>query len=180
MIPPAPKGLPMCRRRFLLAALTAALAACGRSSDPAAPLAFEIERDTACALDGMLLADYPGPKAQIHYADLAEPEFHCDLAEMFAQYLNPEQVRPIRAMYVQDMGRADWDAPRGHWIAAEDAHYVVGSSRMGAMGPAIGSFAGRAAAESFARQYGGRAVRFAEVTADMVELDGGALHDRAM
>lgn len=173
----------MHRRRFLLASLAAALvAACKGGADGGSrpPGPVDIDRDSACALDGMLLADYPGPKAQIHYEGRTEPDFHCDLAEMFALYLNPEQVRPIRAMYVQDMGMADWDAPRGHWIEAKGAWYVVGSSRMGAMGPAIGSFAGREAAEAFARRHGGRVHGFGEITADMVELDGGALHDQGM
>ena len=52
-----------------LAAHTAALllavsllAACGQTTDTrVAPV--EIGKDTSCSLDGMLLGDYPGPKA---------------------------------------------------------------------------------------------------------------------
>ncbi|MHB8759157.1 MAG: nitrous oxide reductase accessory protein NosL, partial [Thiobacillus sp.] len=35
-------------------------------------------------------------------------------------------------------------------------------------------------ASKFAAQYGGKVYRFAEVTPDMVVLDGGALHDSNM
>lgn len=159
----------------------ALLGGCGRSQDTvelARPA--EIDRDTVCALDGMLLADYPGPKAQIHYAGSTGPEFHCDLAEMFHLWLNPESVRQVRAMYVQDMGAADWDAPEGHWIEARSAWYVYGSSRHGAMGPAIASFASEAGARKFAGEFGGTVSRFDGIKADQVILNGGALHDRSM
>lgn len=54
------------RRRFLIAGAAAGLlAACGSGNQGGgagaiAPLDFD--RSTSCALDGMLLADYPGPK----------------------------------------------------------------------------------------------------------------------
>lgn len=175
---------PIChgRRRLLLAGLaTGLLAACGQTVTGSGPLLpVDIDRSTACALDGMLLADYPGPKAQIHYEGRTDPDFHCDLVEMFALYLNPEQVRQVRAMFVQDMGKADWETPRGHWVEARGAWYVIGSSRRGAMGPTIGSFAGEADAQRFAGRYGGRIHRFEDITPDMVTLDGGALHDQGM
>ena len=55
--------------------------------------AVEIDQSTACSLDGMLLADYPGPKVQMHYAGVAQPDWFCDTIEMFNVYLNPEQAR---------------------------------------------------------------------------------------
>lgn len=159
----------------------ALLGACGRNTDGgAAPGPVGIDRNTACTLDGMLLADYPGPKAQIHYAGSDGPEFFCDLAEMFHLWLNPESVRQVSAMYVQDMGAANWDAPEGHWIEARGAWYVHGSSRHGAMGPAIASFASEEGARKFAGEFGGTVVRFGEIKADQVILNGGALHDRSM
>lgn len=165
----------------LALALVVVLGACSKQGDGAASgTPHEIAHGTSCALDGMLLADYPGPKAQIHYAGRAEPDFFCDTVEMFNIYTNPEQVRAVRAVYVQDMGKTDWDQPLGAWIDARGAHYVVGSSRHGAMGPTIASFAERAAAEAFAREFGGKVHAFAEITADMAVLDGGALHDSTM
>ncbi|HRP64608.1 MAG TPA: nitrous oxide reductase accessory protein NosL [Thauera sp.] len=170
------------RRRFLIGAAAAGLlAACGSGSEGGGALVpLEIDRSTSCALDGMILADYPGPKVQMHYAGRTEPDWFCDTIEMFSIHLNPEQARVVRAIYVQDMGKADWDNPQGHWIDARTAFYVFGSSRLGGMGPTAASFSSETDARAFAEQYGGRVLRFNEVTADMVVLDGGALHDQRM
>ncbi len=169
------------RHTLILAALaTTLLAACGQSSGPATVAPLEISRTTSCSLDGMLLADYPGPKAQIFYAGQAEPDFFCDTVEMFHIYLTPEQVREVRGIFVQDMGKTDWDAPHGHWIDAKSAYYVYGSKREGSMGPTIASFALEQDATRFAADYGGKVTRFADITPDMVVLDGGVLHDSHM
>lgn len=170
-------------RNTLLAAIaTVLLTACGPSGGRGAnsPVAIEFDQGTACTLDGMLLADYPGPKAQIHYADRPEPEFFCDTMEMFGIYLKPEQIRPVKALFVQDMGKADWNQPRGAWIDAKSAWYVIGSSRHGSMGPTIASFAQEDDARKFAATHGGKALRFDSITPDMAVLDGGALHDSKM
>lgn len=174
---------PCSKRRDFLLAIGAAglLAACGQSTDGTGAIAaIEIDRGTSCALDGMLLADYPGPKAQIHYAGRSEPDFFCDTVEMFHVHLSPEIVQPVQGIFVQDMGKADWDEPRGHWIDARSAWYVHGSSRRGSMGPTIASFGSEADAAKFIEEFGGRLVRFSGITADMVILDGGALHDSRM
>lgn len=168
--------------RHLLVVCFAAtlLAACGKTNGPAPLVPVEIDRSTSCTLDGMLLADYPGPKAQIHYADRTEPDFFCDTVEMFAIYFKPEQVRQVRALFVQDMGKADWAEPRDHWIDAKAAWYVHGSSRHGSMGPTIASFALEGDAQKFATEHGGKVVAFADITPAMAILDGGVLHDQGM
>ena len=171
------------RRRALgVVTFTALLAACGdKAGHASASLApVEIDRATACELDGMLLADYPGPKAQVHYAGQAQPSFFCDTVELFNTLLAAEQVRAVRAIYVQDMGQADWNAPQGHWVDAKPGFYVLGSKRHGSMGPTIASFAQEADAAKFVADYGGKVLRFAEITRDMVDLSGGALHDTRM
>lgn len=158
-----------------------ALAGCGERTGAAQALApVEIDRATSCELDGMLLADYPGPKAQVHFAGQGRPSFFCDTVELFNTLLAGEQVRAARAVYVQDMGRADWEQPQGHWIDAQAAFYVLGSRRHGSMGPTLGSFAQQADASRFAAEHGGRVLRFAEIKPDMVDLSGGALHDTRM
>ena len=127
----------------------------------------------------MVLLDFPGPKAQIHY-DHGEPDFFCDTREMFSILLRPEQKKRVVAVYTQDMGKADWTKPEGHWIDAKTAFYVVGSTRRGSMGPTVGTFAAEAEARKFAGQYGGQVLRFDQVTMDMVDLSGGASHDEKM
>ncbi len=167
------------RRSLLFVALASALAltACNSSDKVAGPI--EINSNTSCSLDGMVLADYPGPKAQIHYAQ-GDPDFFCDTVEMFSIYLKPEQQKAITAVYVQDMGKADWKTPKGHWIDARKAFYVVGSRLEGSMGPTIASFAEESDARQFAAQNGGKVLPFAQVTPDMAVIDGGILHDQRM
>lgn len=165
------------QRRCAPLLLLLALAACERQPGPVT--AQEITSETACALDGMLLADFPGPKAQIHYATGA-PDFFCDTNEMFSIYLQPEQAKRIIALYTQDMGKADWEQPEGHWIDARQAYYVQGSGRMGSMGPTLASFASRQDAEDFAQRHGGKVLRFDEVSKEMADLSGGAMHDQHM
>jgi len=167
---------------FGLAAFTTLLLpACGeKAAEAQSAVPVDFDRATSCELDGMLLADYPGPKAQVHYAGQDKPAFFCDTVELFHTLLAAEQVRPIRAAYVQDMGQADWSEPRGHWTDAKTATYVVGSKRHGSMGPTIASFAQEADATRFAAEYGGKVLRYAGITRDMVDLSGGALHDTRM
>lgn len=154
-----------------------ALTACNKALPPAAPQ--EITQGTVCTLDGMTLMDYPGPKGQIHYAD-GTTEFFCDTVEMFSISLRPEQQKRIRGIFTQDMAKADWRAPKGQWIAARSAYYVHGSSQRGSMGPTLAAFAARADAQAFAQKYGGTVLAFDQVTIDMVDLHGGAAHDRGM
>ena len=171
----------MTRRSMLFSAvLGSALLGCdqSQSTKPLAPV--EIDAATSCDLDGMLLADYPGPKAQIHYAGQAAPTFFCDTVEMFNTLLAPEQVKAVQAVYVQDMGKADWAQPRGNWTDATSGFYVLGSKRHGSMGPTIASFAQELDAKKFAQQWGGKLLRYAEVKPGMVDLSGGALHDSKM
>ncbi|AMN47783.1 NosL [Steroidobacter denitrificans] len=162
----------------LILAVSSLLAACGNGSQ-ADRGPVTITADSYCSLDGMALADYPGPKAQIHYAQ-GEPDLFCDTVEMFSIYLQPERQRPIVAMYVHDMARNDWDHPTGDWIDARTAYYVAGSRRRGSMGPTFASFARQSDAAAFAAREGGKVLAFDEITPEQVILDGGVLKDRAM
>lgn len=168
------------RKLVLLTSVMFALTACEPSGSGASSTPVEINPGTTCDLDGMLLADYPGPKAQIHYAGQAEPVFFCDTVEVLNTLLRPEQVRAVRAAYVQDMAHADWDQPRGNWVDAKTAFYVLGSKRHGSMGPTIASFARQEDAQKFAQQWGGRVLPYADIKPEMVDLSGGALHDTRM
>lgn len=165
--------------RTLALILAIGIAGCGETEHAKTAQPVEITRGTVCSLDGMVLADYPGPKAQMHYAQ-GQPDFFCDTVEMFSLYLRPEQQKRVTAVYVQDMGKTDWDHPQGHWIDARAAVYVHGSARRGSMGPTLASFSREEDARAFAEKHGGKVLRFAEVKPEMVILDGGALHDQRM
>ena len=158
-------------------ALLALLPACNRAMQQA--VALEPGSDTACVLDGMVLKEFPGPKGQVHYAEGA-PDFYCDLIELFTALLLPEQKRPPTAVFVQDMGKTDWDRPEGHWIDAKTAFYVTASRKRGSMGPTFGSFSTQLDADNFAKKEGGQTMRFAQITPDMVNLTGGMAHDATM
>ncbi len=146
------------------------LAACSQSVPKVS--ALEPDSNTACALDGMLLKDYPGPKAQVHYAE-GKPDFFCDLMDLFSVLLAPEQKRAQTAVFVQDMGKTAWDHPAGNWIDAKLAVYVAGSKKLGSMGPTLASFSQASDAEAFAKKEGGRVVRFEQITLDMVRSGHG-------
>lgn len=163
------------RRALMCAGLAVVLlAACREASKTVQPQDFT--RSTACALDGMVLADYPGPKGQIQY-DAGPPDFYCDTVELLATFLRPEQQKHITAIYTQDMAKAEWNEPRGHWIDAKTAFYVRGSKLRGSMGPTLASFASEADAQAFVGRNGGKVLRFDQITIDMVALDGGVVRD---
>jgi copper chaperone NosL len=164
----------MNKKRIAAAVLLVALAGCAKNVAQVA--AQEPGKDTPCSLDGMLLKDFPGPKAQIQYAE-GRPDFFCDLVELFAVTLDPEQKRAVAGMFVSDMGKTNWEHPEGHWIDARSALYVVGSKKHGSMGPTFGSFALMADAEAFVRKEGGSILRFEEVTPEVVNRVSMVTHD---
>lgn len=151
------------------------ISGCAKShTEMVSPL--EISSNSICSLDGMLLTDFPGPKAQLLY-EQGDPDFFCDTVEMFSIYLRPEKQRRIRGAYVQDMAQADWNNPVGYWTDARTAFYVAGSKRRGPMGPTLASFAKESDAQAFASREGGNIYRFDQITSDMVVLDGGVVKD---
>ena len=182
---PSPSSPAERERRALLGLLAltalAPLAACGERPSGAASVApVEITRSTSCELDGMLLMDYPGPKGQIHFAGADKPAFYCDTVEVLNTLLLPEQVRKVNAVYVQDMGKTDWDNPQGAWIDARSALYVRGSKRKGSMGPTFASFGSEPDARQFIAQHGGELLRMPDIKPEMVDLRGGANLDSRM
>ncbi|RDI98485.1 nitrous oxide reductase accessory protein NosL [Dyella solisilvae] len=153
------------------------LAACAQQAATQAPV--DPRADAHCELDGMTLADYPGPKGQIRYED-GKTVYFCDTLELLSMLLHPEQVRAVAGAYTQDMAHADWDHPQGHWIEATKAYYVRGAHRSGSMGPTLASFAGQADAQVFAKQFGGEVLTYKQITPEMVRLDGAAGGDMGM
>ncbi|WP_374584446.1 nitrous oxide reductase accessory protein NosL [Pseudoduganella sp.] len=156
------------------------LAACGQAARSLA--ASEPADDAVCALDGMSIRDYPGPKAQIAYHG-GRVDFFCSLSELFEVLFGEDGLQGVGASYVQDMGQADWHRPRGHWIDARSAWYVLDSRAEGAMGPTIGTFARQEDAQAFARREGGRVLAFAAIRPAMLKLGTQPAHgagDNAM
>ncbi|HMN21211.1 MAG TPA: nitrous oxide reductase accessory protein NosL [Ottowia sp.] len=155
----------------LLLACGMLAAGCERAPQPsAAPPAVEIGGDVRFEAVGyycgMLLADHPGPKGQIHLTSRAQPLWFSSVRDAIAFTRLPEEPRDIVAIYVNDMGRAsNWEQPEaGTWVEARQAWFVVDSSVRGGMGaPEAIPFAQEAAAEAFRQRHGGRIVRLAQV-----------------
>lgn len=116
----------------------------------------------------MIIVDFPGAKGQIHYKNGKADKF-CSTLDLFLFYLQPDSPKNIAAIYVNDMGKAQWDHPQGHWIDAEKAFYVYGGDITGPMGEALVPFSDIKEAEAYKGKYGGRLVRFNEITMDMLK-----------
>lgn len=150
-----------------------ALAACKEDQVAQDTAPREMTVETLGHYCQMHLLEHPGPKAQVHLeGQPGLPLFFSQVRDAIAYARAPEQVAPILAIWVNDMGApgATWDAPgEGNWIPADSAFYVVGSVAEGGMGlPETVPFATRAAAESFAADQGGGVLTLAQITTDMV------------
>ena len=85
----------------------------------AKPAPVEPTRDASGHYCGMILLDHSGPKAQVHLPDEPEPVWFSSVRDAIAFTMLPEEPRNFTAMYVNDMGVAQWDVPEpGTWIDA--------------------------------------------------------------
>ena len=142
------------------------VAGCGEDDNVVAkPPPVEPTREASGHYCGMILVDHTGPKAQVHLPGEPEPVWFSSVRDAIAFTMLPEEPRNYAAIYVNDMGVAQWEAPEpGTWIDAAGASYVIGSDRMGGMGvPEAVPFATREAAERFVAAHGGRIVALTEV-----------------
>lgn len=173
-------------KRILVPLCLALLAACQQEAaeKPQAVAMTEVAVGHFCQMN---LLEHEGPKAQVLLEGMPGDGvlFFSQVRDAIAYMRAPEQIAPILAVYVNDMGAkgATWQDPgAGNWIAADAAFYVVGSPRPGAMGVAETiPFASRDTAERFAMAEGGRVLTLAEITDGMVlapdETPAGAVDD---
>jgi len=148
---------------------------CDKDETASAPRPQEPTREATTEFCGMDVLGHPGPKGQIFLKSRKAPLWFSSARDAIAFTLLPEEPRDVAAIYVNDMGRANWDKPEpGTWIEARQAWYVIESSRTGGMGAAeTVPFAERSAAENFARQFRGRVVAYENIPHDYV-LGGDA------
>lgn len=164
--------------------LLLALAACREEEAAVTPDPVTMSEEALGFYCQMTLAEHPGPKGQIHLRGMPAPIFFSQVRDAVAYLRMPEQSHAVTAVYVSDMGSAEsWDAPgASNWIAADSAHFVVGSDRIGGMGaPELVPFADRAAAERFTLAHGGTVLALDEIddrlVLEPVEFDAGAIPD---
>lgn len=158
----------MTRTLAILALL--ALAACKEDLADTAPAPVAMTAETLGHYCQMTLAEHPGPKAQVHLAGMP-PLFFSQVRDAIAYQRMPEQSHAITAIYVNDMGRAaSWDDPGiDNWIAATEAHFVVGSAVIGGMGaPELVPFSAPDDAQAFAAENGGAVLRLSSIPDDAV------------
>jgi copper chaperone NosL len=170
--------------RITIAFMALLLAGCGEDEQAKTPPPpQELTREAVGNYCGMIVADHPGPKAQLFLKKRADPIWFSSVRDAIAFTMLPEEPKAIAAIYVNDMGKAmNWESPEpGTWIEARNAWFVVGSSRTGGMGaPETVPFSEKTAAETFAAKYGGRLVRFEDIPSDYVLSSAGGTMRKGM
>lgn len=163
----------MAERRDILAAMGAVsllvLTGCGGEGQRAecSPVALTDEHD--CALCGMTITNFPGPKGWACLRDGSRAAF-CSTSDLFSWAWQPESGPQIDGLRVHDLSLTEWDAPSDEvWMEAKDAWYVVGHDRRGAMGPPPAPFSEQADAEHFSREHGGDLYRYEELDMELMQ-----------
>lgn len=146
------------------------LAGCGdQAPKPVALHPVPIAAADECAVCGMQIRGFPGPKGEVHVSGREAPLKFCSTRDFFAWVLQPEAGASVQALWVHDLGATGWDQPDdAAFTDARSAWYVVGHRRLGAMGPTLASFRERPAAEAFAAREGGRVLAFLDVSVALV------------
>lgn len=140
---------------------------CNQSQPDAAGGPQTLTRQAVSVTDGMILLDYPGPKGQVLKKNGAT-DFFCDLPEFINAIQESEDSHgPIRT-YVQAFDGREWASYTDGWVEATRPVYVIGSDRMGAMGPTLVPFLEIDVAQAFTDKHGGRILRFAELTPEVM------------
>jgi copper chaperone NosL len=147
------------------------LTACGDGRELAtSPDPAPLDRDAVGRYCQMVVADHPGPKAQIFLDDGSPPLWFSSVRDGIAFTLLPEEPKNVVAFYVNDMSDTSWERPDDStWIAAGDAWFVLGSSQAGGMGaPEAVPFVSEPEAKAFAAAHGGEIMRLDTIPGDYI------------
>lgn len=165
--------------KWLIAALAATTLTACSGDDPQAlakPDPVHFESGDECHVCGMVITNFQGPKGQLFTEREQHTRKFCSTKDMFAWFLQPENVNRDHTLYVHNMAQTHWDHPEDtHLIDARQAWYVVGSNRTGAMGPTLASFETETEATDFAAEYSGQVLAFADITLDHLNA-GMSMH----
>jgi copper chaperone NosL len=161
---------------FVLVVLLSLLAACDNKQQADIILqAVDVDDAEECHLCGMFVSRFAGPKGQSYLRRQQTPSHFCSTRDLFAYLLQPDVAPNIAKVFVHDMGKTDWHNPahtQTVYIDATTAYYVIGHSQKGAMGHTIGSFADKQTAQNFIQKFGGRVLRYQDITLDMLNQLG--------
>lgn len=155
---------------FLGALPVLSLVGCGDSGDGAAancsPIMLTDEHD--CALCGMTIVRFPGPKGQACRRDGRQLTF-CSVSDLLSWAWQPENAPNISGLFVHNLSETGWEEPSDdHWIDARDAWYVIGHDRRAAMGHSPAPFTRRDDAKDFAARHGGEVFQFDALDWDLL------------
>ena len=154
-------------RTVLVVLSVLALVLAGCRDGVSVPEPVKLTREAIGQYCNMIVADHPGPKIQVHEKGYEQPVWFSSVRDGLAYLTLPGEAQKVTAVYVHDMGRAaSWDKPQngGIWIKAQEAHYVIGSTRRGGMGAREAvPFLERQKADAFAKRHGGAVVAFSAI-----------------
>ena len=144
------------------------LAACDGSGSNAPPSEPQVlSGDDLGYFCSMIVAAHEGPKAQVILDNKERALWFTSVRDAAAFMRLPGEPKNVAAIYVTDMGSADWAHPENSpnvWIEARDAWFVIESSKAGGMGAAEAvPFRESSSADAFAAEFGGRVVSYAEL-----------------
>ncbi|XOZ33032.1 nitrous oxide reductase accessory protein NosL [Halomonadaceae bacterium KBTZ08] len=163
----------MTTRRHVIACIGAlpilSLVGCGQGETGAScqPVALSDTRE--CALCGMRISNFPGPKGQACVDDGQTLGF-CSTNDLLSWAWQPDSKPRIQRLYVQDLSQTRWQSPSNDaWVDAREAVYVAGHDQEGAMGHSPAPFSDSKDAERFAAEHGGQLRRFKELDWDSLK-----------
>lgn len=146
------------------------ISACAEKPQVAVPSPQVLTREAVGYYCNMIVLTHRGPKGQIFLAGQSEPLWFTSVRDTLTFTMLPEEPKDIAAVYVNDMGIADWDNPEPDtWIDANTAWYVLGSNKVGGMGvPEVVPFSQRPAAQEFAARHGGNVMRLDQISQEEI------------
>jgi copper chaperone NosL len=151
-----------------------ALAACGRTEQQVAT-PQEPGPNAVGFYCGMTIKEHKGPKGQIVAKGSPVPVWFSSVKDALT-YVDQDIVSEaqIVGFWVNDMATGSWEKPApGSWIEARSAWYVVGSSKDSSMGGSEAvPFKDQAAANAFAKAFGGKVVDYASARREVAAVSG--------
>jgi len=162
-------------RAAVLGVALSLLAGCSGGTDHSDAQPVAIAPGDMCAVCGMYITHYPGPRGEAYLRGRAAPLKFGSTRDFFAYITQPDVRNRLGAVYVQDTARIDWAHPSnaaGTFTDARQAYYVAWQPVAGAMGPTLASFAHSADARSFIAAHGGQLLRFDQVTPELISMLG--------
>lgn len=161
-----------CLQSGLIIVLILILAACDSAKhNSVSHPAVNINSGDECHLCGMLINGFPGPKGEAYVRDNPHVFKFCSTRDLFSYILQPDVKTIVKAIYVNDMGKTNWQKPvmkADNFTDARTAYYVINQPLRGAMGHTIASFSKKRDAEAFIKKQGGKLLRFKDITLEIV------------